>query len=262
MSARRPTPLVAGNWKMNTTVAEGLELARSLRAELDGSRVEVEVLPPYTHLVGVREVLRGSSLRLGAQDCYAEEKGAFTGEVSPAMLAGLCDDVLLGHSERRHIIGESDELIARKLAAARRHHLRVILAVGETETERLENTTMAVIDRQLRTALENVADLQDGELVIAYEPVWAIGTGRTASPAQAEEVCVHIVTRIDQLLGEVANSVPVLYGGSVTAANAAELFAEPHIHGALVGGASLKVDAFTTIVRAAEAAHSADAGSR
>jgi triosephosphate isomerase len=259
VSVRRPTPLVAGNWKMNTTVAEGLDLARSLRAELDGSGVEVEVLPPYTHLVGVREVLKGSSLRLGAQDCYAEDRGAFTGEVSPAMLAGLCDDVLLGHSERRHIIGESDELIARKLAAARRHHLRVILAVGETEAERLENTTMAVVDRQLKSALENVGDLQDGELVIAYEPVWAIGTGRTATPAQAEEVCVHIVTRIDQLLGEVANSVPILYGGSVTASNAAELFAEPHIHGALVGGASLKVDAFTTIVRAAEAAHPADA---
>ena len=262
MSPRRPTPRVAGNWKMNTTVAEGLELARSLRKELDGSTVEVEVLPPFTHLTGVREVLQGSSLRLGAQDCYAEDRGAFTGEVSPAMLVGLCDDVLLGHSERRHILGESDELIARKLAAARRNHLRVILAVGETEAERLEETTMAVIDRQLRSALEDVQDLADGELVIAYEPVWAIGTGVTATPAQAEEVCVHIVTRIDQLLGEVANSVPVLYGGSVTAANAAELFNQPHIHGALVGGASLKVDAFTTIVRAAEAAHSGDAGSR
>ena len=262
MTARRPTPLVAGNWKMNTTVAEGLELARTLRAALDGSRVEVELLPPFTHLAGVREVLRGSSLRLGAQDCYAEDRGAFTGEISPAMLAGLCDDVLLGHSERRHILGESDELITRKLVAARRNHLRVILAVGETEAERLENTTMAVVDRQLKSAFESLEDLADGELVIAYEPVWAIGTGRTATPAQAEEVCVHIVTRLDQLLGEVANSVPVLYGGSVTADNAAELFAEPHINGALVGGASLKVDAFTTIVRAAEAANAGAAGSR
>jgi triosephosphate isomerase len=247
---------------MNTTVGEGLDLARSLRAALDGSRVEVEVLPPFPHLVGVREVVRGSSLRLGAQNCYAEDKGAFTGEVSPAMLAGLCDDVLLGHSERRHILGESDELIARKLIAARRHHLRVILAVGETEAERLEGTTMAVIDRQLRSALEGLEDVAEGELVVAYEPVWAIGTGRTATPAQAEEVCAHIATRLAQLLGEVASSVPILYGGSVTADNAAELFAEPHIHGALVGGASLKVDAFTTIVRAAEAACAVDAGSR
>ena len=262
MTARRPTPLVAGNWKMNTTVSDGVELARSLRATLDRSRVEVEVLPPFTHLVSVREALAGSSLRLGAQDCYAEEKGAFTGEVSPLMLAGLCDDVLLGHSERRHVIGESDELIARKLRAARRQRLRVILAVGETEAERLENTTMAVVDRQLRTALEDLDDVADDELVIAYEPVWAIGTGRTATPEQAEEVCVHIVTRLDQLLGEVANSVPILYGGSVTADNAAELFAEPHIHGALVGGASLKVDAFTTIVHAAEAAHPGDGVSR
>jgi len=261
VTARRPTRLVAGNWKMNTTVDEGLDLARAMRAELDGSRVEVELLPPFPHLVGVREVLRGSSLRLGAQDCYAEEKGAFTGEVSPAMLVGICDDVLLGHSERRHILGESDELIARKLIAARRHHLRVILAVGETEAERLEDTTMAVVDRQLRSALEGV-EVGDEELVVAYEPVWAIGTGRTATPAQAEEVCVHIASRLDELLGEVANTVPILYGGSVTASNAAELFAEPHIHGALVGGASLKVDAFTTIVRAAEAASSGAAGSR
>ena len=262
MTPRRPTPLVAGNWKMNTTVGEGVDLARALRAELDGAEVEVELLPPFTHLVGVGEVLRGSRLRLGAQNCYAEDGGAFTGEISPVMLAGLCDDVLLGHSERRHVLGESDELIARKLRAARRHRLRVILAVGETENERLEGATMAVVDRQLKSALEGLDDIADQELVLAYEPVWAIGTGRTATPEQAEEVCVHIVTRLDQLLGEVANSVPILYGGSVTAGNAAELFAQPHIDGALVGGASLKVDAFSAIVRAAEASRSGDAVSR
>jgi triosephosphate isomerase len=259
MTVRRPLPLVAGNWKMNTTVGEGVELARALRGELDGSPIEVEVLPPFPHLVPVAEALRGSSLRLGAQNCYAEERGAFTGEVSAAMLAGLCDDVLLGHSERRHILGESDELIARKLRAARRSGLRVILAVGETEAERREGATMSVVDRHLRSALEGLDGVADGDLVIAYEPVWAIGTGRTATPEQAEEVCVHIVTRLDELLGEVASTVPILYGGSVTAENAAELFACPHIDGALVGGASLKVEAFTVVVRACEAVWAAPA---
>jgi triosephosphate isomerase len=253
VTAPHPVPLVAGNWKMNTTVEEGVVLARALRAELEESGVEVALLPPFTHLVPVREVLKGSRIRLGAQDCYAEDRGAFTGEVSPAMLAGLCDDVLLGHSERRHIMGESDDLIARKLAAARRHRLRVTLAVGETEGEREGGATMAVVDRHLRSALEGIEGVGNGELVIAYEPVWAIGTGKTATPEQAEEVCAHIASRLDELLGEVASTVPILYGGSVTAANAAELFAEPHIDGALVGGASLRVDAFTVIVRAAEA---------
>jgi triosephosphate isomerase len=254
VTAIRPVPLIAGNWKMNTSVAEGVELARALRAALDGSRVEVEVLPPFPHLLPVAELLRGSSLLVGAQNCYAEDRGAFTGEVSPAMLAGLCHDVLLGHSERRHILGESDELIARKLTAARRHRLRVILAVGETEAEREAATTMAVVDRHLRSALEGIEDPRGDELVIAYEPVWAIGTGRTATPEQAEEVCAHIASRLDELLGEAASAVPILYGGSVTAENAASLFGQPHIDGALVGGASLKVDAFTTIVRAGEAA--------
>ena len=253
MTMQRLVPLVAGNWKMNTTVDEGVALARALRVDLEESRVEVTLLPPFTHLVPVKEVLRGSRIRLGAQDCYAEDRGAFTGEISPAMLAGLCDDVLLGHSERRHIMGESDELIARKLKAARHHRLRITLAVGETEDEREGGATMAVVDRHLRSALEGIEDLGNGELVVAYEPVWAIGTGRTATPEQAEEVCAHIASRLDELLGEVASSVPILYGGSVTAANAAELFSEPHIDGALVGGASLRVDAFTVIVRAAEA---------
>jgi len=260
VSLRRPLPLVAGNWKMNTTVDEGVALARRLRTELDTCRVEVEVLPPFTHLVQIAEVLRGSRLRLGAQNCFSADKGAYTGEVSPAMLVGLCQDVLLGHSERRHILGESDELIARKLRAARRHRLRVILAVGETEDERLDGATMTVVDRHLRSALEGLGNVGEGELVIAYEPVWAIGTGRTASSEQAEEVCVHVATRLDELIGDVATTVPILYGGSVTADNAAELFALPHIDGALVGGASLEVDAFTLIARACEAARASGAG--
>ncbi len=262
MTLRRPTPLVAGNWKMNTTVAEGVELARSLRAGLEGSRVEVELLPPFPHLVPLAEALRGGTLRLGAQNCYAEDRGAFTGEVSPAMLAGICDDVLLGHSERRHILGESDELVARKLRAARRHGLRVILAVGETEAERLEGATLAVVDRHLRSALEGLEEVREQELVIAYEPVWAIGTGRTATPEQAEEVCAHIASRLDELLGEVASTVPILYGGSVTPDNAAELFRQPHLDGALVGGASLEVEAFIAIVRACESQRAPRAPSR
>jgi triosephosphate isomerase len=251
-ASSRPVPLVAGNWKMNTGVREGVELAARMRQRLAQSRVEVCLLPPFTHLFPVREALAGSRLRLGAQNCYFEDGGAFTGEISPPMLAELCDDVLIGHSERRHILGESDAVIARKLAAARRHGLRVILAVGETEAEREGDQTAAVVDRHLDSALASIEGVSPGSLVIAYEPVWAIGTGRTATPEQAEEVCAHIDRRLGELLGDVAESVPILYGGSVTADNAADLFARAHIDGALVGGASLKLEAFVAIVEAAE----------
>ena len=246
-------PLVAGNWKMNTTVSEGIALATALRDVVDTSAgVEVAVLPPFTHLWPLHDVFAGSGILLGAQDVFWETSGAYTGEISPTMLAGWCDLALVGHSERRHLLGETDADVGRKFACAASNGLRVIVAVGETETERDAGTTFAVIDRQLEAALAPFESPPVPEtFVIAYEPVWAIGTGRTASPEQAQEVCRHIK---DHLAASLAvTGVRVLYGGSVTADNAAALFAEADIDGALVGGASLHSDKFAAIVSAAAA---------
>ena len=246
-------PMVAGNWKMNTTVAEGVALARAVVERCAGAAgVEVAVLPPFPHLVPVRAVLAGGVL-LGAQDVFWEERGAYTGEVSPAMLAGLCDLVLVGHSERRHQFGESDGQSARKAAAALRAGLHVIVAVGETEPERDAGDTGRVVDRQLDAVVAALDSPPPADAwVVAYEPVWAIGTGRTATPAQAQEVCAHIREHLAARTG--ATAPRVLYGGSVTAANAAELFAADGIDGGLIGGASLDPEAFAAIVAAAAAA--------
>jgi triosephosphate isomerase len=245
--------MVAGNWKMNTTVAEGVALARAVAQSCSADpTVEVAVLPPFVHLWPVHEVLATTSIKLGAQDVYWEDAGAYTGEVSAAMLAGWCDLVLVGHSERRHLLGETDEETGRKFAAARRHGLTVIVAVGETDTERDAGTTFAVVDRQLDAVFAATDSTPAAsEWVIAYEPVWAIGTGRTATPEQAQDACAHIRDHATERAG---NAPRVLYGGSVTADNAAELFSCPDIDGGLIGGASLKLDAFATIVAAAAAA--------
>ncbi len=242
--------MVAGNWKMNTTVDEGVALARAVRAAVEPARgVEVAVLPPFTHLWAVRSALEGSEVLLGAQDVFWEESGAYTGEISPLMLAGLCDLALVGHSERRHIFGERDDEVGRKFAAAIGHGLRVILAVGETGDERDAGQTFAVVDRQLDAVFAGLPEPPaGGSYVIAYEPVWAIGTGRTATPAQAQEVTSHIKAH---LLSTMPAAPRVLYGGSVTPANAASLFAEPDIDGALVGGVSLRAPEFAAIVTAA-----------
>jgi triosephosphate isomerase len=244
--------MVAGNWKMNTTVVEGVALAHAVRERCDGQAgVEVAVLPPFVHLWPVREALASSSVLLGAQDVFWEDSGAFTGEVSPLMLTGLCDLVLVGHSERRHLLGETDDETGRKFAAARRHGLRVIVAVGETEEERDAGTTAAVVDRQLDAVLAAAGAAPAAEeWVIAYEPVWAIGTGRTATPEQAQEACAHIRAHVTAAAGVAPR---VLYGGSVGAENAAELFTCPDIDGGLIGGASLKPEAFAAIVAAAAA---------
>jgi triosephosphate isomerase len=233
----RRIPLVAGNWKMNTTVPEGLEVA---------------VLPPFTHLWPMHDVLRGSGVRLGAQDVFWEDAGAYTGEVSPLALSGWCDYVLVGHSERRHLFGETDEHVHRKLARALTHDLRVIVAVGETLDEREQGETMAVVHRQLDVAFTGIDARDLDRCVVAYEPVWAIGTGRTATPEQAQEVCQAIRLRLERLFSpDVAGAIRILYGGSVTADNAAELFAQADIDGGLVGGASLKPPEFLQIVAAA-----------
>jgi triosephosphate isomerase (TIM) len=244
-------PLVAGNWKMNTTVQEGIALATELRDAVGThAGVEIAVLPPFTHLWPLHDVLAGSGILLGAQDVFWETSGAYTGEVSPTMLAGWCDLALVGHSERRHLLGETDAQVGRKFACALGSGLRVIVAVGETEAERDAGATFAVVDRQLDAAMAPFESPPAAEsFVIAYEPVWAIGTGRTASPEQAQEVCGHIKEHL--ATGLAVAGVRVLYGGSVTADNAAVLFAEADIDGALVGGASLSSDKFAAIVGAA-----------
>jgi triosephosphate isomerase (TIM) len=250
VSSHRPM-LVAGNWKMNTKVEEGVALACRIRDDVprDGG-VEVALLPPFTHLWPVREALQGSSLLLGAQDTHWEDSGAFTGEVSAPMLAGWCDLVLVGHSERRHLFGETDAQVGLKFARARAHDLRVVVAVGETEEERDSGEAFAVVDRQLGAALAPFHEPPAvASFAVAYEPVWAIGTGRTASPDQAQEMCAHVRSHLAQ--HHSIEDALVLYGGSVTAANASSLFAEPDIEGALVGGASLRSEEFSAIVRAA-----------
>jgi triosephosphate isomerase (TIM) len=246
------TPLVAGNWKMNTGVPDGLDKARELVAGPRPDDVEVAVLPPFTHLWPMRDALQGSGIRLGAQDVFWEDAGAFTGEISPASLDGWCDYVLVGHSERRHLLGETDEQVHRKLARALSHSLRVIVAVGETLDEREGGETMAVVHRQLDAAFTDIAMDAMDRCVVAYEPVWAIGTGRTATPEQAQLVCHDVRARLAQLFdGDVAAATRVLYGGSVTADNAADLFSCDDIDGGLVGGVSLKPAEFLRVVAAA-----------
>lgn len=247
-----PRLMVAGNWKMHTTVDEGVALARAVAAVAATDRVDVAVLPPFTHLWAINAVLEGTGVQLGAQDVYWQDAGAFTGEISPAMLAGWCDLTLVGHSERRHIFGERDDEVGKKLVASLAHGLHVIVAVGETSDERDGGRTFDVVDRQLDAVFAELNSPPAGDAwVIAYEPVWAIGTGRTATPEQAQEVVAHIKQHVRARLG---SSPRVLYGGSVTAANAASLFAQADIDGALVGGASLRADEFAVIVAAAETA--------
>jgi len=264
-------PIVAGNWKCHKTTKEAAELTREILAQLGTIRsVEVVLCPPFTALKVVAEVLgddragtvragegvpqrAGAAAGLGAQDLYWEPQGAFTGEISAPMLTDVgCRYCIIGHSERRHTFGETDEQVARKLRAALEGGLTPIVCVGETLPEREANRTVAVVERQLEAALKGLAAEQVTKLVIAYEPVWAIGTGRNAAPAQAQEVHAFIRQWLKtQWSAQVADAVRIQYGGSVTAANAAELLGQPDVDGALVGGASLKADAFAAIVRAA-----------
>ncbi len=246
--------MVAGNWKMNTTVEEGVALARAVCAvTAPTDEVDVALLPPFTHLWAVHPVLAGSGVLLGAQNVYWKDSGAFTGEISPSMLAGWCDLVLVGHSERRHVFGERDDEVGKKFVASLAHALQVIVAVGETSEERDAGSTFAVVERQLDAVFDELDGTPDMDAwVIAYEPVWAIGTGRTATPEQAQEVIAHIKQHVRARFLDGAPRV--LYGGSVTAANAASLFAEPDIDGALVGGVSLRAEEFGVIVAAAVSA--------
>jgi len=251
LSARQP--IVAGNWKMNTTVEEGVALVAALLPLIgSASGVERVVCPPFVSLAPVAWHLRDSELVLGAQNLYFEPKGAFTGEISAQMLAGLVRYVIVGHSERRHVLGETDKIVARKVRAALSGGLLPILCVGETLDERDARQTEAVLRRQVRTALDGL-DRADG-IVIAYEPVWAIGTGRAATVADANGGNGIVRDELRAVMGEtLAAATRIQYGGSVTPENADELLAQPEIDGALVGGASLKAESFAAIVRAAAA---------
>ena len=248
-------PLIAGNWKMNPpTQAEAYGLARAVAGELDPlPNVDAVVCPPAIWLTTVAQAVIGSRLAVGAQTMHAEERGAFTGETSPLMLVELAGYVLLGHSERRQYDGETDEGVARKVASAVAHGLRPIAAIGERLDERRAGQTEAVIDRQLRAAVSGLASLDGSGLVVAYEPVWAIGTGEAAAPADAQAVAAQIRGILRERFGRDADDVPIQYGGSVTGDNAADFFAQPDVDGALVGGASLKPEQFAAILAAADA---------
>jgi triosephosphate isomerase len=247
-------PLVAGNWKMNKTVPESLALAAEIGAGLPRlDAVEVALLPPFTSLWPVSTSgIADSGVVLGAQNLYWETSGAFTGEISPAMLSGWCRYGLIGHSERRRLFGETDENVNRKVHAALSAGLRPMVAVGETLEENEAGRTEEVLGRQVPAGLAGMDEAQGLQLVMAYEPVWAIGTGRTATPEHAEQSCALIRRLVAQVLGTaLAEEVRVLYGGSVTPANAGELLSRPDVDGALVGGASLVAADFLAIVAAA-----------
>lgn len=248
------TPMVAGNWKMNTTLEEARQLATSIASGVVaslGSIVDVAVFPPAPWLIPVREALESSRIQIGAQNCYTKESGAFTGEVSPWMLVGVSDLVLAGHSERRHVFGESDELVGAKTGAIIASGLHAVLCVGETLDERQAGTARQVVTRQLEAGLTAVTPQDLAHVTIAYEPVWAIGTGVAATPDDAQEMCRTIRAWLTSRFGSDADTVRILYGGSVTPENAGTLFAQADVDGALVGGASLKAGSFLAIVQAA-----------
>ncbi len=245
-------PFIAGNWKMNKTVEESLDLVKQLKASLAGiEKVEVAVAPSFTALYAVKSALKDSPIRVAAQNLFWEEKGAYTGEISPVMLKDLgCDYVIIGHSERRQYFGETDETVNRKIKAAISQRLKVIFCVGETLNEREGGKTFSVIERQVEAGLKDLKEGEINDLVVAYEPVWAIGTGKTATPLQAEEVHQFIRGKLQKLYSkEVSEGIRIQYGGSVTPENIKGLMEEEDIDGALVGGASLKADTFSRIVR-------------
>ncbi len=245
-------PLIAGNWKMFKTVQETTVFVKELKSLVkDVADVEIVISPPFTAVHAAAEAARNTNIGVAAQDLYWEKQGAFTGEISPAMIkeAGA-EYVIVGHSERRRLFGETDAIVNRKLRAAIGGGLTPIVCIGETLEERERNETLAVLDRQIKVGFDNVTAGQLAELVVAYEPVWAIGTGRNATPAQAGEAHTHIRKRLRQWFGgDAADRCQILYGGSVKPDNIADLIANEDVDGALVGGASLDVNSFTELVK-------------
>jgi triosephosphate isomerase len=244
--------LVAGNWKMHGSRADNSLLVESIVAAPRLESVDCVICPPFVYLAEVARLLRGTEVKLGAQSVCAEGHGAYTGEVAASMLKDVgCQYVIVGHSERRQLCFESDEQVARKFAAAQAHALIPILCVGELLGEREANRTFEVVGRQLETVVVLTGIASFAHAVVAYEPVWAIGTGRTASPAQAQEVHAFIRARLADRDAKIAAQLQILYGGSVKAGNARELFAQADVDGGLIGGASLKAEEFLSIVAAA-----------
>jgi triosephosphate isomerase len=245
------TPYIAANWKMNKTIAEAAEFIDTLLPRIAATQHDVVVCPPFTALQEVVERRRGTAVRVAAQNMHFEESGAFTGEISAPMLVELdVEAVVLGHSERRQYFGETDEALAKKVPAALAAELEPILCVGESEEARDGGQTEEVLERQLQADLAEVSDEDLAKVVIAYEPIWAIGTGKVASAEQAQEACAFI-RDVLRARGAAADEVRILYGGSVKPANAAELLALPDVDGALVGGAALDPNDFAAIVEAA-----------
>jgi triosephosphate isomerase len=244
-------PLIAGNWKMFKTGDEAVETARQLiDLVADSSDTQVMIAPPFTALAPVAEVLKPSRILLGAQNLHWEKEGAFTGEISPAMLVSAgCRYVIIGHSERRQYFGETDHSVNQKISAAVKQGLDPIFCIGESEGERESGQTFSVLDKQVKKGLEGMFADYLKTLVIAYEPVWAIGTGKTATSDQAQEVHHFLRSLVDELYGQtLAKSIRILYGGSVKPENVSELMARPDIDGALVGGASLDAETFSKII--------------
>jgi triosephosphate isomerase len=251
------TPIVAGNWKMNMTIEQARSLVFAMSAGLRNvAGVEKVLCPPFPALLAVHALLEGSDLALGAQNMYWEEKGAFTGEVSPLMVKELCTHVILGHSERRTLFGETDETVNRRILAAEKFGLKPICCVGETLQQYEAGQTSEIVGRQLRQGLRGLQAGFAPTLIVAYEPVWAIGTGKASTPENAGKVVGDVIRpALAELFGrETGEAIRVLYGGSVTGGNAREFFQHPEIDGALVGGASLKPDDFVNIARAAASA--------
>jgi len=245
--------IIAGNWKMNKTLREGQELAIALRRELyQIEDVDIVVCPPYTLLAYLADALETSNILIGAQDVYWQDEGAFTGEVSPVMLKDIgCKFVIIGHSERRAYFGETNESVNNKIKASLRHDLTPIVCVGETLSERESGQTFKVLDDHIENGLKGITDTDILKIVIAYEPVWAIGTGKTATSQQAQEAQKYIRDLLRKMYNDIADTVRIQYGGSVKPDNITELMSQPDVDGALVGGGSLKIETFAEIVKKA-----------
>jgi triosephosphate isomerase len=249
MSLRKP--LIAGNWKMYKTCSEAVETARNLKDLVkDATDVDIMIAPSFTSLSMVADALAGSNIHLGAQTLSWHEDGAYTGEISPSMVVSTgCDHVIIGHSERRQYFHETDDTVNKRIVAAIKHDLVPVFCVGETETEREANITFSVLDKQVTTGLQDIALEDLSKLVVAYEPVWAIGTGKTATTEQAQEVHKFIRSLLEKAHGSgFAESIRIVYGGSVKPDNVAELMSMPDVDGGLVGGASLDAVSFSKIV--------------